>query len=288
MSVKNLIDQIEKDGDYRVLQKLDLSQTYNDEDDSEKKVAIFLDTETTGTDVEKDQIIELGMVAFEYSPETGKIYKILGELNQLEEPSVKISEEAIKVHGISYEMLKGQKIDDNKVKDFICKARVIIAHNASFDRPITEKRFPFFADKYWGCSMKDVPWKENGYKIRALEFLAYKYGYFFEGHRATIDCLAAIHLLSKALPDSKNLVLRELINNARQNSIRIAAVGAPFSTKDDLKARGYEWNPKAKYWFFDAIETESSSEMQWLSDNLNVEGQIVATFNATKRHSSRI
>ena len=80
---QDLIDQLEKNDSFRVLRELDLKQTYNKEDGSEKKIAIFLDTETTGTDVEEDQIIELGMVSFEYNPDTGKIYKVLGEFNEL-------------------------------------------------------------------------------------------------------------------------------------------------------------------------------------------------------------
>ena len=288
MSTQDLINQLEKDGEYRVLKKLDLNQTYNEDDGSDKKIAIFLDTETTGTDVDHDQIIELGMVAFEYNSDSGKIYRILSEFNELEEPTIDISEEASKVHGISMEMLKGKKINDDDVMKFISKAGIILAHNAPFDRQIAEKRFPFFSDKYWGCSMRDVSWKENGHKTRVLEFLAYKHGYFFEGHRATIDCLAAIHLLSKQLPESGLLVLNDLINNARQNSNRIAAIGAPFSIKNKLKAHGYEWNPKAKYWFFDAKEKDTELELQWLHDNYDVEGQIVASFNASKRHSSRI
>ena len=288
MIEQDLIDQLEKNDSFRVLRELDLKQTYNKEDGSEKKIAIFLDTETTGNDVEEDQIIELGMVSFEYNSDTGKIYKVLGEFNELEEPTIEISEEASKVHGISIEMLKGNKINDKDVKDFISKAGIILAHNAQFDRQIIEKRFPFFADKYWGCSMRDVSWKENGHKIRALEFLAYKYGYFFAGHRATIDCLAAIHLLSKTLSESGILVLKDLISNARQNTNRIAAIGAPFSIKNKLKAHGYEWNPKAKYWFFDAKEQDTEMEKKWLKENYHVEGQIVASFNATKRHSNRI
>ena len=82
MSTQDLINQLEKDGEYRVLKKLDLNQTYNEDDGSDKKIAIFLDTETTGTDVDHDQIIELGMVAFEYNSDSGKIYRILSEFNE--------------------------------------------------------------------------------------------------------------------------------------------------------------------------------------------------------------
>ena len=79
MENQDLVNQLNDSGEYRVLKKLDLNQTYNEDDGSDKKIAIFLDTETTGTDVEEDQIIELGMVTFEYNPNSGKIFRILSE-----------------------------------------------------------------------------------------------------------------------------------------------------------------------------------------------------------------
>ena len=173
MENQDLVNQLNESGEYRILKKLDLNQTYNEDDGSDKKIAIFLDTETTGTNVEEDQIIELGMVSFEYNPNSGKIFRILSEFNELEEPSVEIAEEASKVHGISMEMLTGKKINDDDVKEYIDEAVIILAHNAPFDRQMVEKRFPFFKDKHWGCSMRDVSWKENGHKIRILEFFKF-------------------------------------------------------------------------------------------------------------------
>ena len=139
MSTQDLINQLEKDGEYRVLKKLDLNQTYNEDDGSDKKIAIFLDTETTGTDVDHDQIIELGMVAFEYNPDSGKIYRILSEFNELEEPTIDISEEASKVHGISMEMLKGKKINDDDVMKFISKAGIILTPEKPISKAIPLK-----------------------------------------------------------------------------------------------------------------------------------------------------
>ena len=162
--------------DIKELKKLKDQTHYNDDDGSDKKIAIFLDTETTGTDLAKDEIIELGMVAFEFNSETGKIFKILETFNELEEPTIEISKEASEVNGITMEMVKGHKIKDNEVKDFISSAAIILAHNAKFDRHFVEKRFSFFENTSWGCSIKDVSWHENGLKSRSLEFLAYKYG----------------------------------------------------------------------------------------------------------------
>ena len=77
MSEKDLIKQLEETGNYRVIKKLEPQDFYNEDDGSDKKIAIFLDVETTGKVPEEDEIIELGMVAFEYNPNSGKIYRIL-------------------------------------------------------------------------------------------------------------------------------------------------------------------------------------------------------------------
>ena len=284
---QDLIDHLESNGDYRIIKKLKDQTHYNDDDGSDKKIAIFLDTETTGTDLAKDEIIELGMVAFEFNSETGKIFKILETFNELEEPTIEISKEASEVNGITMEMVKGHKIKDNEVKDFISSAAIILAHNAKFDRHFVEKRFSFFENTSWGCSIKDVSWHENGLKSRSLEFLAYKYGYFFEAHRADKDCMASIHLLSKMLLETKCLALKDLLINARKKSNRIAAKGAPFAIKDNLRDRGYKWNAEAKYWFIDVSEEDTLSEKNWLSSEHEVEGDIICSIDAKSRYSKR-
>jgi len=288
MTELDLIEKITKTGNYRVLKRLEPKDKYNNEDGSEKKIAVFLDVETTGKDKEKDEIIELGMVAFEYNPESGKIFKILDNFNELEEPIVPISKEASEVNGITMEMVKGCKIDDKKVEQFISSAVLIISHNALFDRQFAEKRFPCFIKKNWACSISDVSWKENGFNNRSLEFLAYKYGYFFDAHRAYIDCLASIHLLSKKLPKYENLVLQDLINNARQKINRISTKGLHISHKDKLKARGYKWNPDSRFWFYDAKEPETETELKWLKDEFDYDGVVIASINATLKYSNRI
>lgn len=47
--------------------------------------AVILDAETTGTDHLQDQVVELGMVAFDYCPETGQIDQVHGTFNELED-----------------------------------------------------------------------------------------------------------------------------------------------------------------------------------------------------------
>ncbi len=285
MDEKKLIQQLEKNSKYKVLKKLEPQDSFNEDDGSEKKIAIFLDIESTGTNTEIHEIIELAMIKFEYNSATGKIFRILGEFSEMEQPKGEISNTISELTGITLEMVKDQKINDNDVISFIEDTPLILAHNASFDRRMAEKRFPFFIKKSWGCSMADVDWAENGHFKPSLELLGYRHGFYFDGHRATNDCLASIHLLTQELPISQCLVLNNLILNARKKLYRVIALGNTYNAKDKLKERGYKWN--GKFWHVDLEKDFFEDECEFLKHEYGFKSQVdyVDAFN---RHSKRV
>ncbi len=116
--------------------------------------------------------------------------------------------------------------------------------------------------------MADIDWRAEGIESSKLEYLAYKYGFFYEGHRATIDCQAGIHLLSQKLPLSQEPALKQLLISARRTEYRIWAVSAPFEMKDVLKKRGYRWSSGEdggqKAWYIDIAEEALDNELDYL------------------------
>lgn len=284
---------LENDPDYRVVRRLQERLVYNYDDGSEKLLGVYLDVECTGLDYTKDSIIELGMIRFEFSRE-GKIFRILETFDEYEDPGIPIPPNITDLTGITDEMVSGKHIDDEAVKAFIADTSIIIAHNAGFDRKFMEKRFPAFVEKSWGCSQREVPWGEEGIESFKLEYIAYRSGFFYEGHRADIDCRAGLEALSRPLPKSNELPLTILLENARKTTYIVWAIGSPFESKDRLKERGYRWSPggdgRLKSWYKELDASDKDAEIRFLKDEIYVKAvePRVDKVTALERYSDRV
>ncbi|MDD3815901.1 MAG: 3'-5' exonuclease [Desulfocapsaceae bacterium] len=291
---ENMARCLENNRSYRVLRKFEPLGSYNKNDNGDEVlIGVFLDTETTGLHSTTDKIIELGIVQFEFVPD-GRIFRILKTYNGFEDPGQPISEEISRLTGITDEMVSGQKIDLKTVLEIIEPAAVVIAHNANFDRKFIEPLESAFEKKAWACSMSDIDWNREGIEGVKLEYIAYRFGFFYDGHRASSDCLAGIHILSHELPVSKKLALKAMLDRAREKDYRIWAMGSPFESKDILKARGYRWNSgengQPKSWYIDLSGEKRTSETKFLYNEIygrEVELRM-DVINAYNRYSNRI
>lgn len=263
---------LESTGDYRVLRRLDNRTEYRPADDLPKSVAMVVDTETTGIDVQRDKIIELGISLFEYEKNAGKLYKMLGSWSWLEDPGVEIPPTVMKLTGISSDMVAGRQIDQSAVLDLLGRADIVIAHNAAFDRPILERRIGPFSSKPWGCTKSDIDWAGEGISSTKLDYIAYRLGFFFDGHRALSDCHATAHVLAQDLPSSGTPILRSLLERARAVTWRVWARGSEFEARSPLKERGYIWSAgefgRPRCWYRDVEEARFDAETAWLRTNI--------------------
>ena len=112
-----------------------------------------------------------------------------------------IPPESTAIHHITDDMVRGQRLDEAAIGRVLEGAGLVIAHNAGFDRPFVEARLPAFRALPWACSLKEVPWDSLGLGSAKLDYLAYRYGFFFEGHRAEIDCRALLEVLRLPIPE---------------------------------------------------------------------------------------
>jgi DNA polymerase-3 subunit epsilon len=290
--IESLAVEVGQHPDYRVLRRLDTSVEYPSLSGPDVSRAVILDTETTGLEPGTDKVIELGLVVFEYGRESGRVGRVLDTYNALEDPGMEIPPASTAVHGITDEMVAGKHFDEAAIQKTMSGVAIVIAHNADFDRRFVEERFPAFVSLPWGCSLKEIPWDEAGIGSAKLDYLAYQHGFFYDGHRAEMDCRALLEILRRPVATawggksavggvaarerrasssglrveegSNVTALKTLLDRAREPSYRVWATGSPFETKDVLKARQYRWDPEARCWWRELGAGDLEAEFAWL------------------------
>lgn len=140
-NAEELARRLEAGGDYRVLRKLVLRPLVERSESRYPNLAVLVDTETTGLYHARDEVIEIGAVAFTYG-DGGKTGDVVGVYSGLRQPSSPIPPEITRLTGITDAMVAGQEIDIAALDKLIEPADLIIAHNAGFDRPFCEKLSP--------------------------------------------------------------------------------------------------------------------------------------------------
>lgn len=267
---ETMIAALEGTGDFRVLRRL-ARRPALDVGNTELRAGLVLDVETTGLDVQRDEIIELCMLPFSFTPD-GRVVEIGEPFYGLNQPTRPIPPEITKITGIDDAMVQNHKLDRAEVESFAAPAAVVIAHNAGFDRPITERAFPAFKAKAWACSMSQIDWAAEDFEGTKLGYLAQACGFFYDRHKAAEDCAALLELLARPLPRSGAPALAKLLETARRYDTRIWAIGSPFESKDVLKARGYHWNDgtdgRPKAWWADVPEADAGAEIAFLQKDI--------------------
>jgi DNA polymerase-3 subunit epsilon len=249
-----------------------------------KEVIAVIDFETTGLNKVFDEVIELGIALIGIT-DTG--IELIGVGDWLNQPSKPISAEVTELTGITNEMVAGKMIDFARIKEtYLANANSMVAHNADFDRAFHDRYFGN-ANKPWYCTSKggDIDWKALGQKSAGLENLLIAHGWFYDAHRAVIDCIATAHLLS-IRPDALSMMLER----GNRTGFKIKAYGSPFSKKDDMKARGYRWDGDDKVWWIIVSGDEAREAELAALDALyfNASGSAtVSTILPTEKYSSK-
>jgi DNA polymerase-3 subunit epsilon len=234
--------------DFRVLRRLLPRSDYGAVNGQATRRVIVLDTETTGLDSKSESIIELAMLSVLVDAATGLPVGPVSIYESFEDPGKPIPPQITEITGIDDAMVRGLRIDDAAVTALVQQADLVVAHNAGFDRPFVEARFPVFAAKAWGCSFQGIDWKKEGSGSAKLEFLASERGWFYDAHRAQVDCHALLQVLASTLSDGQTGLSR-LLTGAGQTRYKLRATGAPFEAKDKLKSRGYRWDGEGRVWW---------------------------------------
>ena len=231
-------------------------------------IGVILDLETTGIDPRQDQVIEVGILEFAmistHAPAADGVLKaeLIGANSGLEDPGRPLPAETTAITGLSDELLAGRKVDWAQVRQILSRASIVIAHNAAFDRGFLIRR-PELAglQLHWACSIKHIDWHRHGFKTRALNYLAADHGFVNPfAHRALFDCATTFRVVTPYLD--------ELVRRSHLREFLVSATGAPFETKDMLRARGYRWNQDARVWAKTLLEDEIEEERTFLAADI--------------------
>ena len=293
-NTSEIINTEVRQSDWKLIRKLHLPQKYNDASSEEVKKGIVLDVEATGLSIGYDDVIQLALLPFEYEVSSGKIININKDkaFNGMREPRVPISEEASLITGITNEMVLNKTIDSKSVEKIINETDLVIAHNASYDRPMVEQHWDCFKNVSWACTFKSINWLEEGFSSAKLELLGINYGWFYEGHDAFNDCEACLALLSETLPKRNETVFSVLREYATKPNYLIKAIDAPYDKRTILRRNGYRWRPadqlNGKVWWTEKENYEE--EINWLNKEIykreiNIP---IKKITALNRYSDRI
>ncbi|WP_062226024.1 3'-5' exonuclease [Aureimonas frigidaquae] len=264
---ERLARRLEETGRYRILRKLHPRPVIARADSLAPRLAIIIDTETTGLRHDRDEVIEVGAVAFTYD-DAGTIGDVVGVFQGLSEPQAPLPPEIVSLTGITDAMLAGQRIDLAALEAFAAPADLVIAHNAAFDRRFCEGLARSFAFKAWACSHAEIAWRELGFEGSKLSYLLSGCGLFHDGHRAVDDCHALLEILDHTLPTGGGTPFARLLTASARTRRRIYAEHAPFDLKDLLKQRGYRWSDgsdgRPRAWWVEVDETDAEAELAFL------------------------
>ena len=269
MNFDDMADQLSAHPDFKVKRRLLPILNFGPATGGPTRRVLILDTETTGLDWRAESIIELAMLAVDVDLQTGKPVGEVEVYEDFEDPGRPIPPEIVKLTGITSKDVKGQKLNEAKIKDMVERADLIVAHNAGFDRPFVENRLEVFEHKAWACSFQGINWKAQGMGSAKLEFLCSELGWFYDAHRAQVDCHALLRVLSSPLQaeqsEGSSTGLQQLFKAAENARTVVKALGSPFETKDKLKARGYRWDAEARVWYTAVKSAEAlDAEAEWL------------------------
>jgi len=187
--------------------------------------------------------------------------------SSLNDPGVPLTPYVSRLTGLTDADLAGHVLDAEGASALIESADIIIAHNARFDRHMVERALGA-SRKVWACSWSMIDWAGLGFPAGKLESLAVYHGFFFGAHRARADVDGTLHLLTFANPETGAPYLADILAAARQSCFRVDAVGAPYETRQTLKARHYRWDNARRIWWREITESQLDDEQSWLATEI--------------------
>ena len=221
---------------------------------------LILDTETTGLDENKDEIIEVGCILFHVSSKS-----VLSQVSFLFPVS---SNEAEHVNGISAKVTNIFQPWEEGLNFFlklVDSSDFIVAHNVEFDKKWFGKgRLPKL-DKKWICSLEDINWSfKKSLKNRpSVTDLALSFSIpVWSLHRALTDCF----YISEVFKKCDNL--EELLLKATEPRFLYKAL-ISYEERSLAKKAGFRWNSPVEGAWSKKLTAEEAIKLDFKVQILN-------------------
>ena len=236
-----------------------------------RRIAL-VDTETTGTNPDTDEVIDIAVVVLEVDP-AGEIVGIASAGEALRDPGMPIPPLITRITGITDADVRGKAIDLDRLERLLASADVLLAHNARFDIAFVEQLMPGLTGSAWACSASDFDWVAAGFDGFKQGHLLMQLGFFNTAHRSMADVISLLHLVAHRMPHG-GTVLGDLLVNAEHPTVKFEATAAPFDKRNLLKARGYRWDPRHRVWWCEIADHECATEERWFREYISPSGPV--------------
>ena len=159
---------------------------------------VVFDLETTGLDAKADRIIEIGAIRLAGLNE-------VTQFSSLVTTDIELTDDIIKLTGITPDMLKGQPPIGSVLPEFLSfiEGSILVAHNAEFDMSMLKAACSRLGiDLEWPCfcTLKMARTFLADLENKKLDTLAAHYGLSFESrHRAIGDIKVTVGVLAGML-----------------------------------------------------------------------------------------
>eukprot|EP01129_Flabellula_baltica_P017339 TRINITY_DN9585_c0_g1_i2.p1 TRINITY_DN9585_c0_g1~~TRINITY_DN9585_c0_g1_i2.p1 ORF type:complete len:314 (-),score=30.53 TRINITY_DN9585_c0_g1_i2:120-1061(-) len=230
-----------------------------------------LDTETTGTNLDTDEVVELAITILDYYTDlSSHIY--IDTISWLRHTDVPMNNIAKTLTGIKQEELINMDFPVDDILSCMDKCDYIISHKVSFDYPMLKKIFGNKLDNYnWRCSLEDIPWETFiGNSSRSLYSLALEHGVHYNGHRASVDTQILSYVLTRNCGNG-GTYLDILIEDIETKRL-LCVSNPPYSCRKVINEAGLNrWYPPLRCWW-NIINVDSIINIKkvLLDENLDV------------------
>ena len=216
----------------------------------------ILDCETTGTDPNKDALVEIAAILYSLT-HAAPVMSIATVQYCQENPCEDINGISPALSQICFKHQESLAWDI--IRSMVGESIAMVAHNASFDASFInhEPNRPGYLRpeerKPWVCSMKHVDWPKKA-SDRKLTSIALAHGVaIVSAHRAMADCDILARLFTRV--HEMGTDLNELMRLAMRPRVIVQAL-VDYHDRQKAKDAGFDWDGDSKTWTKEVVKED--------------------------------